>query len=75
MSLRINDLASAVAAIELAISTFEKLTPTVLAGIEYFKKENITDEDVAAMKAQDQAAADNQQRAIDKAKARSQELN
>jgi hypothetical protein len=70
MSLRINDLASAVAAIELAISTFEKLAPTVLAGIEYFKKENITDEDIAAMKAQDQAAADNQQAAIENRKER-----
>ncbi|NTU49321.1 MAG: hypothetical protein HGA87_00230 [Desulfobulbaceae bacterium] len=73
MNVEIKDLASAIAAIELGISTFEKLTPTVLAGIEYFKKENITDEDVAAMKAQDQAAADNQQRAIDKAKARETE--
>jgi hypothetical protein len=70
MNVEIKDLASAIAAIELGISAFEKLAPTVVAGIEYFKKESITDEDIAAMKAQDQAAADNQQRAIDKAKAR-----
>lgn len=70
MKAEIKDLASAVAAFELGLSTFQKLAPTVMAAIEYFKKENITDEDIAALKAQDQAAADNQQAAIDAAKER-----
>lgn len=65
----IKDLAGAIAAIELAISTFEKIAPTAMAAIEYLKKNKITDEDIANLKAQDKAAANNQQAAIDRAEA------
>lgn len=66
---KVTDLASALAALEFVAGVYENVAPTVAATIEYLRKNNITDEDIVALKAQDKAAADNQQSAIDQAKA------
>ena len=63
----IKDLGAAIAAVELFVNTVDKIAPTAMAAIEYLKKNKITDEDIANLKAQDKAAADDQQEAIDRA--------
>ena len=53
-----------------AIKLINQAYPVVMAAIEYLQKAGITDEDIAKLKAQDMAAADNQQEAIEKRKER-----
>ena len=63
-------VASALAALEAALAAYAKIVPTVEDAVAYLRKAGITDEDIAALKAQDRAASDNQQAAIDSRAAR-----
>jgi hypothetical protein len=63
-------VAAALAALEAALAAYAEIAPTIEAAVAYLRKAGITDEDIAALKAQDRAASDNQQAAIDSRAAR-----
>ena len=63
-------VAAALAALEAALAAYAEIAPAIEAAVAYLRKAGITDEDIAALKAQDRAASDNQQAAIDSRAAR-----